>query len=60
MLELRDGVLIMSENGFDYEVGITLEDVIKRLAHLGYTATAEDNDHITYELTKIVNYTLNY
>ena len=36
------------------------EQVIDRLVQLGYTATAEDNDQIDFELQKIINYTLNY
>lgn len=36
------------------------QDVIDRLAQLGYTATADDNDQIDFELQKIINYTLNY
>ena len=39
---------------------VTRNEVIDRLTQLGYTATAEDHDHIDFELTKIVNYTLNY
>ena len=39
---------------------VTREIVIERLAQLGYTATAEDYNQITYELNKIINYTLNY
>ena len=35
-------------------------DVINRLLQLGYTATAEDYDHIDFELNKVINYTLNY
>lgn len=35
-------------------------DVTKRLAQLGYVATDADNDHIDFELEKIINYTLNY
>ena len=36
------------------------QNVIDRLAQLGYTATADDNDQIDFELQKIINYTLNY
>jgi hypothetical protein len=39
---------------------VVRDDVIKRLKQLGYTATANDNDHIDYELTKILNYVMNY
>ena len=39
---------------------VTRAQVIDRLSHLGYAATAEDDDHIDFELQKIVNYTLNY
>ena len=39
---------------------VSREKVIKRLGMLGYTATNDDNDHIDFELTKILNYTKNY
>jgi predicted DNA binding CopG/RHH family protein len=39
---------------------VTREQVIKRLTQLGYTATVEDNDHIDFELAKILNYVKNY
>jgi hypothetical protein len=39
---------------------VTRDNVIDRLLQLGYAATAEDYDHIDFELEKIVNYTLNY
>jgi hypothetical protein len=39
---------------------VTRDNVIDRLLQLGYAATAEDYDHIDFELQKIVNYTLNY
>lgn len=39
---------------------VTRDNVIDRLAQLGYTATAEDHNHIDFELDKVVNYTLNY
>lgn len=39
---------------------VTRQHIIDRLTQLGYTATAEDNDHIDYEMEKIINYTLNY
>lgn len=39
---------------------VTRDNVIDRLNQLGYTATAEDYDHIDFELQKIINYTLNY
>lgn len=39
---------------------VTRDEVIDRLAHLGYTATVDDYDHIDFELHKIINYTLNY
>ena len=34
--------------------------IVKRLAMLGYTATPEDDDAIQFELTKILNYVMNY
>ena len=34
--------------------------MIKRLGMLGYTATNDDNDHIDFELDKILNYVKNY
>ena len=39
---------------------VTRAQVIDRLAQLGYMATAEDDNHIDFELQKIINYTLNY
>lgn len=39
---------------------ITVQDVIDRLGQLGYVASAEDEKHISFELTKTINYTLNY
>lgn len=39
---------------------VTRDNVIDRLNQLGYTASAEDYDHIDFELQKIINYTLNY
>lgn len=39
---------------------VTRDNVIERLAQLGYTATDEDHNHIDFELEKIINYTLNY
>lgn len=60
MLELQNGVLVLTNNGISYEFDITIEDIIERLSQLGYTATAEDTDTITFELLKITNYTLNY
>ena len=39
---------------------VSREQVIKRLGMLGYTATNDDNDHIDFELTKILNYVKNY
>ena len=39
---------------------VSREQVIERLAMLGYTATDADNDHIDFELTKILNYVKNY
>ena len=34
--------------------------IVKRLAMLGYTATPEDDASIEFELTKILNYVMNY
>lgn len=39
---------------------VTRENIIGRLAQLGYTATEADNNHIEFELKKTINYTLNY
>ena len=39
---------------------VTRELIIDRLTHFGYTASAEDNDQLDFELKKIINYTLNY
>lgn len=41
-------------------MAVTLENVIDRLSQLGYIASAEEYNHIEYELEKITNYTLNY
>ena len=39
---------------------VVRDDVIKRLKHLGYTATENDYDHIDFELKKTLNYVMNY
>lgn len=39
---------------------ITVEDVSDRLTQLGYVTSVEDVDHISYELTKTMNYVKNY
>lgn len=39
---------------------ITRENIIDRLTQLGYGATETDYDQIDFELTKIINYTLNH
>lgn len=39
---------------------VTRENVIDRLAQLGYTYVEEDNAQIDFELQKSINYTLNY
>lgn len=39
---------------------VVREDVIRRLKHLGYTATESDYDHIDFELEKTLNYVMNY
>jgi hypothetical protein len=39
---------------------VSREQVISRLKMLGYTATMDDYDHIDYELTKTINYVMNY
>lgn len=39
---------------------VSREQVISRLKMLGYTATIDDYDHIDYELTKTINYVMNY
>ncbi len=60
MLELQNGVLVYVGEENRYELNIGIEDVTNRLLHLGYTATSDDTDAISYELLKITNYTLNY
>lgn len=35
-------------------------DIVRRLQHLGYTATDADYDQVDFELQKFINYTLNY
>lgn len=39
---------------------VTREDIVNRLAQLGYATTEDDYEQIDFELQKIVNYTLNY
>lgn len=39
---------------------VVREDVVKRLAHLGYVATESDYDHIDFELEKTLNYVMNF
>ena len=39
---------------------VTKEQVIERLGQLGYTYSEDDDPQIEFELTKILNYTLNY
>lgn len=39
---------------------VTRENVIDRLAQLGYVVTDDDYRQIDFELEKIINYTLNY
>lgn len=39
---------------------VTRENIIDRLAQLGYIATEADYDAIDFELQSVVNYTLNY
>ena len=39
---------------------VVRDDVIKRLNHLGYTATEADYDHIDFELEKTIDYVMNY
>ena len=39
---------------------VSREQVIERLGMLGYAATDADNDHIDFELNKILNYVKNY
>lgn len=39
---------------------VVMEDVIKRLGQLGYTATEEDNEQINFELNKTLDYVRNY
>lgn len=41
-------------------MAVAKEDVINRLAQLGYVADAADYDQINFELKKITDYTLNY
>lgn len=39
---------------------VSREQVVSRLKMLGYTATVDDYDHLDYELTKTINYVMNY
>jgi hypothetical protein len=39
---------------------VSREQVIGRLEMLGYNATVEDNNHIDFEMTKTINYVMNY
>lgn len=39
---------------------VTIENVIDRLAQLGYTAKDEDTPQIEFELKNTINYVLNY
>ena len=39
---------------------ITLEQIIERLGHLGYTASEGDHGHLEFELNKTLNYVKNY
>ena len=39
---------------------VVRDDVIKRLKQLGYVVTEEDNDQIDFELSKTLNYVMNY
>lgn len=59
-LELVNGVLMLTDGGVSYEFDITVDDITKRLSQLGYTATQEDTEAITFEIIKSTNYTLNY
>lgn len=52
----------INENGVTVIDGTTIsvEDVNDRLVQLGYVASVEDVDHISFELSKTINYVLNY
>lgn len=39
---------------------VTKDNIVDRLKQLGYTAAAEDDKAIQFELTKILNYVKNY
>lgn len=39
---------------------VTTEQVVERLAQLGYTTSTEDADQIEFETTKTLNYVKNY
>ena len=39
---------------------VVRDNVIERLKQLGYTPTEADNEHIDFELNKILNYVMNY
>lgn len=39
---------------------VVREDIINRLTQLGYVYSDGDNDHIDFELNKILNYVMNY
>lgn len=52
----------MTEDGLtviDFEQ-ITVEDVYDRLVQLGYVASEDDDECISFELTKVLNYVKNY
>ena len=60
MLKLIDGVLVDVPDYTQEVYTISLEDVTKRLKQLGYVPCEADEDQMTFELNKIVNYVLNY
>jgi hypothetical protein len=39
---------------------VVKQDIVNRLKQLGYTSTEDDNEHIEFELNKILNYVMNY
>ena len=39
---------------------VTTQNIVNRLAQLGYTVTTADEEQVSFELKKITNYVMNY
>ena len=39
---------------------VTTQNIVSRLAQLGYTVTTADEEQVSFELKKITNYVMNY